>query len=70
MNFDFESAEAFTNFVCQTAAPIQAVLSKQSQERRNEILKVITDKVANRYTDKTSSSVNLSNEAICIAGRK
>jgi SAM-dependent methyltransferase len=70
MIFDFESAEAFTNFVCQTAAPIHAVLSKQSQERRNEILKVITDKVANRYTDKTSSSVNLSNEAICIAGRK
>jgi enediyne biosynthesis protein CalE5 len=70
MIFDFESAEAFTNFVCETAAPIQAVLSKQSQERRHEILKVITDKVANRYTDKTSSSVNLSNEAICIAGRK
>jgi hypothetical protein len=70
MIFDFESAEAFTNFVCDTVAPIQAVLSNQSQERRIEILKVITDKVANRYADKTSGSVNLSNEAICIAGRK
>jgi SAM-dependent methyltransferase len=70
MIFDFESAEAFTNFVCETVAPIQAVLSNQSQERRIEILKVITDKVANRYADKTSGSVNLSNEAICIAGRK
>jgi ubiquinone/menaquinone biosynthesis C-methylase UbiE len=70
MIFDFESAEAFTNFVCAIAAPIQAVLSKQSQERRNQILKVITDKVANRYADKTSGSVNLSNEVICIAGRK
>ena len=70
MIIDFESAEAFTNFVCETAAPIQAILSNQSQERRNEILKVITDKVANRYADKTSGSVNLSNEAICITGRK
>jgi SAM-dependent methyltransferase len=70
MIIDFESAEVFTNFVCETAAPIQAVLSKQSQERRTEILKVITDKVANSYSDKTSGSVNLSNEAICITGRK
>jgi SAM-dependent methyltransferase len=70
MIFDFESAEAFTNFVCETVAPIQAVLSNQSQERRNEILKVITDKVANRHADKNSGSVKLSNEAICIAGRK
>jgi len=70
MIFDFESAEAFTNFVCETVAPIQAVLSNQSQERRNEILKVITDKVANRHADKNLGSVKLSNEAICIAGRK
>jgi len=70
MIFDFESAEASTNFVCETAAPIQVALSNQSKERRTEILKAITDEVANRYGDNTSGSVNLSNEAICIAGRK
>jgi ubiquinone/menaquinone biosynthesis C-methylase UbiE len=70
MIFDFDSAEAFTNFVCETVAPIQAVLSNQSPERRNEILKVITDKVANRYGNNTSGSLKLSNEAICIGGRK
>src|ERR687898_2080155 len=70
MIFDFESAEVFTNFVCETAAPIQVALSNQSKERRTEILKAITDEAANRYGDNTSGSVNLSNEAICIAGRK
>ena len=70
MIFDFESAEAFTNFVCETAAPIQVALSNQSKERRTEILKAITDEAANRYGDNTSGSVNLSNEAICVAGRK
>jgi ubiquinone/menaquinone biosynthesis C-methylase UbiE len=70
MNFDFESAEAFTNFVCETVAPIESVLSNQSQERRTEILKAITDESANRYGNNTSGSVNLSNEAICIVGRR
>ena len=70
MIFDFESAEAFTSFVCETVAPIQAALSNQTQEKRNEILKVITDKVADICADKTSGAVNISNEAICIAGRK
>ncbi|MGH9953123.1 MAG: class I SAM-dependent methyltransferase, partial [Nitrososphaeraceae archaeon] len=50
MIFDFESAEAFTNFVCETAAPIQAALSNQSKERRTEILKAIAES-AGKYAD-------------------
>lgn len=69
MIFDFESAEAFTNFVCETAAPIQAALSNQSKERRTEILKAIAES-AGKYADNNTGTVKISNEALCIAGRK
>jgi enediyne biosynthesis protein CalE5 len=32
--FDFDSAEAFTNFTYETAAPIQAILSNQTPDRK------------------------------------
>jgi hypothetical protein len=55
MIFSFESAEAFTNFVYETAAPVQAILSNQPQERRKEILRAVTE-AASRYVDKSSGS--------------
>jgi len=70
MIFDFDSAEEYTNFVCETVAPIQTILSNQSHDKRKGILRAITDEAANRYANKDSGSVSLSNEAICIAGRK
>ena len=70
MIFDFVSAEEYTNFVCETVAPIQTILSNQSHYKRNEILRAITEKTADRYANKDSGSVSLSNEAICIAGSK
>jgi len=69
MIFNFDSAEAFTNFVYETASPVQVFLSNQSQERKKEILGAITE-VVGRYTDKGSGSVNFKNEAICIVGEK
>jgi ubiquinone/menaquinone biosynthesis C-methylase UbiE len=69
MIFDFDSAEAYTNFVYDTAPPVQALLSNQSPERRKEILKAVTE-AASKYSDKSSGSVSLSNEAICIVGKK
>ena len=70
MIFDFDSAEEYTNFICETVAPPQSTLSNQSQEVRNQILRVIIDEVANKCTDKTSGSINISNEVICMVGRK
>lgn len=67
--FEFSSAEEFTNFVYETTAPVQAILSNQSEERRREILKAVTEAVSN-YLEKSSGSVSLSNEAICIVGNK
>jgi len=47
MIFDFDSAEEYTNFVCETVAPIQTILSNQSHDKRRGILRAITDEAAN-----------------------
>jgi len=70
MIFNFKSAEEFTNFVCETASPVQLMLSNQSGERKKEILKAIAEAATNNYADKNSDSIRLSNEAICIVGTK
>src|ERR687891_1988005 len=69
MVFIFDSADDYTNFVYETAAPVQAILSNQPQERRKEILRAVTE-AASRYVDKSSGSVWVSNEAICIVGKR
>jgi ubiquinone/menaquinone biosynthesis C-methylase UbiE len=69
VTFNFDSAEVYTSFVCETAAPVQAMLANQPQQRREEILKAITES-ARKYADNDTGSVRLSNEAICIVGTK
>ena len=69
VTFNFDSAEVYTSFVCETAAPVQAILANQPQQRRDEILKAITES-ARKYADNDTGSVRLSNEAICIVGTK
>jgi ubiquinone/menaquinone biosynthesis C-methylase UbiE len=69
VSFDFDSAEVYTSFVYETAAPLQAMLANQPQERREEILKAITE-AARKYTENDTRSVRLSNEAICVVGTK
>jgi SAM-dependent methyltransferase len=67
--FDFDSAEAYTSFVCETAGPLHAMLANVAQERREEILKAVT-KSARNYAESSTSTVKFSNDAICIVGRK
>jgi len=69
VSFDFDSAELYTSFVYETAAPIQAMLANQPQERREEILKAITESFR-KYADNDTGRVRLSNEAICVVGTK
>lgn len=70
MMFNFNSPEEFTNFVCETASPVQVMLSNQSEERRKEILNAIAKAVADNYVDKNSDSISIRNEAVCIVGTK
>jgi ubiquinone/menaquinone biosynthesis C-methylase UbiE len=69
VSFDFDTAEVYTSFVYETAAPVQAVLANQPHERREEILKAITES-ARKYAENDTRSVRLSNEAICVVGTK
>lgn len=68
-SFNFDSAEVYTSYVYETAAPIQAMLANQPQERREEILKAITES-ARKYAENDTRSVRMSNEAICVVGTK
>lgn len=67
--FDFDSAEDYSSFVHGTAAPVRAMLANETPKRREEILKAITES-AGKYADNNTGTVKLSNEAVCIAGRK
>jgi ubiquinone/menaquinone biosynthesis C-methylase UbiE len=69
VSFDFDSAEVYTSFVYETAAPVQAMLANQPQDRREEILKAVTES-ARKYAENDTGSVSLSNEAICVVGTK
>jgi len=62
-------AEDYTSFVHGTAAPVRAILANETLERREEILKVVSQSVK-KYADNSIGTVKLSNEAICIVGRK
>jgi hypothetical protein len=68
VSFDFDSAEVYTSYVYETAAPVQAILANQPHERR-EVLKAITES-ARKYAENDTRSVRLSNEAICVVGTK
>ena len=69
VNFEFDSAEVYTSFVYETAAPVQAMLANQPHERREEILKAITES-ARKYAENDTPNIWMNNEAICVVGRK
>ena len=69
VSFDFESAEVYTSYVYETAAPLQTMLASQTQERREQILKAITES-ARKYAKNETGTVKMSNKAICVVGTK
>ena len=66
--FTFSSPEEYTQFNQAIAAPINAMLADQSQERKEEIWKAVTES-ASSYVDATGN-VKLDNESICICAKK
>jgi enediyne biosynthesis protein CalE5 len=66
--FTFSSPEEYTQFNQAIAAPINAMLADQSQERKEEIWKAVTESASN-YVDATGD-VKLDNESICICAKK
>jgi ubiquinone/menaquinone biosynthesis C-methylase UbiE len=69
VTFNFDSAELYMSFVYETAAPVQGMLANQPQQRREEILKAITES-ARKYAENDTLAVRMSNEAVCVVGTK
>ena len=69
VSFDFDSAEDYTSYVYDTAAPLQAALANQTPDRRDEVLKAITES-ARKYAENDTGTVKLINEAISVIGIK
>ena len=73
VTFEFDSAEEYTNFTKDIAAPVLAMLVDQTLDRRNQIWKAVTEAVATtttKYVKSNVGSIILDNEAICIVGKK
>lgn len=68
VTFNFGSSEAYASFVHETAGPLQEMLSNESPERRQKILKAVSES-ARKFADNTGT-VKFSNDAICIIGNK
>ena len=49
VSFDFDSPEDFTTFTSETYGPLQKILAKQTNERKKEILKAITEAAENVF---------------------
>jgi ubiquinone/menaquinone biosynthesis C-methylase UbiE len=69
VSFDFESPDDFTDFITETAGPLQKMLVDQGMQRKKEILRAITI-AAIDYADKTTGKTRFENEAILIVGTK
>jgi ubiquinone/menaquinone biosynthesis C-methylase UbiE len=76
--FEFASAEDYTNFAKAIIAPIQDILSNETETRKEEIWKAFAKEIENKYVlvnnnnnnKEYNKSVKMNNETICIVGRK
>lgn len=74
ITFEFLSAEDYTDFAKQIIAPIHNLLANETENRKEEIWKAVSEEVARRYyiddNNITGSVVRMDNECIIIVGRK
>ena len=69
VSFDFDSPDDFTDFITETAGPLQKMLVDQGMQRKKDILRAITVAATN-YADNTTGKIRFENEAILIVGTK
>jgi hypothetical protein len=68
VTFEFDSAEAYTKFNQDIVAHIRTLLANETDKRKEEIWKAVTDQAKLLYSDRESGRVKLVNEAICMVG--
>jgi ubiquinone/menaquinone biosynthesis C-methylase UbiE len=67
ITFGFDSPNSFTKFHQQIAAPIQAMMANQTEERKRQLWNSVTEAIS-QHAD-SHGRVNLDNEVICIVGK-
>jgi ubiquinone/menaquinone biosynthesis C-methylase UbiE len=70
VTFEFDSVNDYVNHVKDIAAPLNAIMEKESANRQDEIWKVVTKEVQGNYTNTADGSVKMDNECICFVGTK
>ena len=73
VTFEFDSVNDYVNHVKDIAAPLKAMLDKESASRQEEIWTVVAKEVKANYTNTDNGadgSVKMKNECICFAGTK
>jgi hypothetical protein len=70
VTFEFDSAQDFVNFTKDIAAPVNALLTNETDMRKDEIWKEVADQVRLKYSNKINGHVILNNEAICATGTR
>jgi hypothetical protein len=70
VTFEFDSAEDFVNFTKDIAVPVNVMLANETEMRKKEVWKAVTDQVRLEYSNITNGPVSLNNEAICVVGRR
>lgn len=69
--FEFASPEDYARFLQAIAAPIHAMLANETEERKEEIWKAITEKAKrSQYFDANNGSLRMDNETICVVGTR
>lgn len=68
VTFSLPSAEAYTAFTQDIAAPVVAMVEEQPADRQAEIWEMLTEAVRRFETE--DGGIELENEALCVAGRR
>jgi ubiquinone/menaquinone biosynthesis C-methylase UbiE len=65
VTFEFDSAEDYVKFTQDIAAPVNLMMANETAKKKEELWKIITEKVHSQHT-KDNGQVVLDNEAICV----
>ncbi|HYY86749.1 MAG TPA: class I SAM-dependent methyltransferase [Nitrososphaeraceae archaeon] len=66
--FEFDTAEDYTKFNQDIVAPIRTILSKETENKKQQVWNDVTEQAKLKFSDPSSGRVKFVNEAICIVG--
>ncbi|MDQ3840423.1 MAG: hypothetical protein M3297_14280 [Thermoproteota archaeon] len=70
VTFKLPSAKQFVQAIQELSLSINMVLNNVASVKRVKILDAITNELNHNYRDKKTGHIGLTNEVICLAGRK